>query len=480
MRGLRVRLPPLASFFSGGLVRGALLPTFIQFSSEGLIAVMETATEYNLKDVVLSNNSFGPQEIDHIFLAITEDYLQFNVLRDSVNELAERQDELTPASKVRLGVCQYLLGKYALAEGTLANADGSALALFYQGKNYFALKDYDASLEKYEAAQKAGYDEDACKLAIAEAHRYAARADQAMTVLDTMFGPIEQTAEYLYQRGATVAAVGGNPSEVVALYTRAVESDGQHSGALFGLALENDRRGNDHMALELYQRSAECFPSHEGTLLNLGLLYEDLQRYDQAQLCYQRLLDAFPDHQRARMYFQDAAASNDMFYDEEAQKRNDRLTQVLSIPMTDFELSVRSRNCLQKMGIKTLGDLTRTTEAELMSSKNFGETSLEEIREILGSKALKLGQFAHERSEPEPVYNENLSPDEQAMQNRPISDLNLSVRARKCMTRLGLTTIGELLRKSENELLECKNFGVTSLNEVRDKLTQMDLKLRGD
>jgi DNA-directed RNA polymerase subunit alpha len=74
----------------------------------------------------------------------------------------------------------------------------------------------------------------------------------------------------------------------------------------------------------------------------------------------------------------------------------------------------------------------------------------------------------------------HLTPDEQAQVNRPISDLNLSVRARKCMVRLGLTTIGELIRKTGDDLLECKNFGVTSLNEVRDKLTQMGLKLRGD
>ena len=48
------------------------------------------------------------------------------------------------------------------------------------------------------------------------------------------------------------------------------------------------------------------------------------------------------------------------------------------------------------------------------------------------------------------------------------------------MVRLGLTTIGELLRKSGDDLLESKNFGVTSLNEVRDKLSQLNLKLRGD
>ena len=66
------------------------------------------------------------------------------------------------------------------------------------------------------------------------------------------------------------------------------------------------------------------------------------------------------------------------------------------------------------------------------------------------------------------------------MLDRPISDLNLSVRARKCMVRLGLTTVSELVRRTGDDMLECKNFGVTSLNEVREKLTIHGLTLRGD
>ena len=50
-------------------------------------------------------------------------------------------------------------------------------------------------------------------------------------------------------------------------------------------------------------------------------------------------------------------ASGDMYFDEDAQRKRDRISQVLSVPVSDFELSVRSRNCLQKMGIATLGDL---------------------------------------------------------------------------------------------------------------------------
>jgi DNA-directed RNA polymerase subunit alpha len=437
-------------------------------------------SEIDLREIVLSNSSFGPNEIRQLSKAISENYSQFQVLRDAVGEL-EGREERSPATAVRLGVCYYLLGRHATAAETLASADGGAVAQFYLGKSHFALGRYDQALQAYDSAKVAGFNGDACALACAETLRYQGKTEAAMKALDDLFGPIEQTADYLYQRGATVAAIGGNPSEVVALYERAVETHEMHPGALFGLALENDRRGNDAQAMDLYQRASNCFPSHVGALLNLGIMYEDQQRYELAQHCYQRILDVYPAHDRAKLFCKDAMASRDMFYDEEAQKREDRLAQVLSIPVTDFELSVRSRNCLQKMGVRTLGDLTRTSEQDLLTSKNFGETSLVEIRDMLHSKGLELGQFAHERPEPEPAYDtSNMSPDEQALLDRPISELNLSVRARKCMVRLGMGTIGELVRKTGDDLLECKNFGVTSLNEVRDKLSQLGIKLRGD
>ena len=75
---------------------------------------------------------------------------------------------------------------------------------------------------------------------------------------------------------------------------------------------------------------------------------------------------------------------------------------------------------------------------------------------------------------------QNLSPEEQAVLSKPVSDLNLSVRARKCMNRLNIATLGELCQRTSDELLEAKNFGQTSLTEVREKLTHYSLKLRGD
>ena len=56
----------------------------------------------------------------------------------------------------------------------------------------------------------------------------------------------------------------------------------------------------------------------------------------------------------------------------------------------------------------------------------------------------------------------------------------LSVRSRKCMIRLNIHTVDSLIQHSGEDLLECKNFGITSLNEVREKLDEKGLKLRGD
>ncbi len=438
------------------------------------------ATAANVKQIVLTNGTFGPQEVQLLTEALGEDSTAHRTLREAVNEL-ESSEERSPASAVRLGLCYYLLGRYGTAIETLKTGDGGAMAHFYMAKSNQGLDRHEAAIESFTSATKAGYDSDTCALGIVESLRALGKPQQALERLDKLSGAVEQRAEYLYQRGTTVAAIGGNPLEVIALYERAVEADGRHAGALFGLALENDRRGNDDAALNYYERSVARYPAHVGSLLNLGIMYEDRQQYERAYQCYQRVVDCFPNHPRARLYVKDVAASRDMFYDEDAARRRDRMSQILNVPVTDFELSVRSRNCLQKMGINTLGDLARTSEAELLASKNFGETSLVEIREMMASKGLSLGQMANELREPEPVFEpESMTPDEQALLDRPISDLNLSVRARKCMIRLGLNTIGELLRKTGDDLLECKNFGVTSLNEVREKLTIKGMKLRGD
>ena len=106
-----------------------------------------------------------------------------------------------------------------------------------------------------------------------------------------------------------------------------------------------------------------------------------------------------------------------MYYSPEDEHAFNRFSQVLEIPVTDFELSVRSRNCLKKMNIKTLGDLTRVSEQHLLSSKNFGETSLTEIKEMMTSKGLRLGQSLEEGAQYDMEYRpqQPMSEQEQAV-----------------------------------------------------------------
>lgn len=61
-----------------------------------------------------------------------------------------------------------------------------------------------------------------------------------------------------------------------------------------------------------------------------------------------------------------------------------------------------------------------------------------------------------------------------------VGELNLSVRPRKCLKKFGVNTLGELVQLSAKDMLECQNFGITSLKEVREKLAEYGLKLRGE
>ena len=60
---------------------------------------------------------------------------------------------------------------------------------------------------------------------------------------------------------------------------------------------------------------------------------------------------------------------------------------------------------------------------------------------------------------------------------KPVSELELSVRASNCLETANIKTIRELVAKEEKDMLEYKNFGRTSLNEIKDQLANMGLHL---
>src|SRR5688572_3127349 len=75
-----------------------------------------------------------------------------------------------------------------------------------------------------------------------------------------------------------------------------------------------------------------------------------------------------------------------------------RLAEMLAKPIEELDLSVRSANCLKNANIRTLGDLVQRTEREMLSTKNFGRKSLDEIKDVLASLGLSFGMSRAARS----------------------------------------------------------------------------------
>jgi DNA-directed RNA polymerase subunit alpha len=61
---------------------------------------------------------------------------------------------------------------------------------------------------------------------------------------------------------------------------------------------------------------------------------------------------------------------------------------------------------------------------------------------------------------------------------QPIEDMDLTVRSYNCLKREGVQTVGDLVQKTEEDLLEIRNFGQKSIDEVMAKLDEMGLGLR--
>lgn len=435
----------------------------------------------NVQALLHDSAAFGPEAIRQIQAAIVGPQVQ-DVRRQLAElEAAIESGDASKRNLVAAGVTLHLMGRHDAAERYLAQVSGDGLAEFYRAQALTALGRFPEAADRYERAAEYGYDRVECTLKRVGAIRRLGRVADAEQLLRSIAREAATRAEYSYQMGCILADRGDRDGSIE-YFERSVDMDPHHTAALFRLAEEHDAAANDYQAIKLYERALSKPPFYLGALINLGLLYEDAENYAAAAFCFRRVLQFYPDHERARLYLKDIEAASDMYYDEEAARRHRELEQLLSTPVTDFELTARARNCLERAGIETLGELTNVDEQELLAGKNFGESSLREIREMLASRGLRIGQFATPAAPtvPPPYLTEELSPQEKAELEAPVAELNLSVRARKCLTRLGITTIGELMARTPDELLSVRNFGVTSLNEIRAKLGERGMKLRND
>jgi DNA-directed RNA polymerase subunit alpha len=374
------------------------------------------------------------------------------------------------------GIGLYILGRDNEAIEKLGKGDDCGQKYLYLAFAQRRLGRYDEAVDSLDKAERYGLEMLTVNLEKASAFRCAGALEAAEEQLKKCANFEGVSADYHYQLGRLAQAMGDYDKEIEN-YEKAIELSPNHRKALFHLAYRYDICGEEEAAIDYYKRAVAMQPAHCNALLNLAVLYEDAGHYGRSLQCVNKVLQYHPNHQRAILFKKDIESSRTMYYDEEKEKRRTRKNQILETPISDFELSVRSRNCLRKMNINTLGDLLNITETELLSYKNFGETSLREIKQILESKSLRLGQSLEEGIVA--VDREEEADElEDGVLSKPVEELQLSIRAKKCLSKLNIYTLGELTRRTEAELLGCKNFGVTSLNEIKKAIGAYGLSLR--
>lgn len=430
---------------------------------------------------IMAKDSWTGEDHKAVMRLLLEDPNGLGKFRSAEAELERQNPEPRGVAALKIGIARYVLCRFPDALAALADGTDNRDRRYFQGLCWKQLRRYDKAAEELERARSDGWDPVEIETELIEVQALGGDVEGAAKALAKAKGKLGNSADYHYLRGL-IEDFGGNYEGAAEAYDQARGINPDHVAATFRLAYCQDLHGDEEAAIELYQQCVSRPPVHASVLMNLAVLHEDAGRYNEAVACLKRVLATNPNHPRARLFLKDVEASRTMYFDEDQARRIARRNAVLDIPVTDFELSVRARNCLKKMNIRTLGDLLHVTEPELLSYKNFGETSLAEIKQMLTSKGLRLGQMRDE-GELELTFDTPAPPSPATVGNEgvlatPLAQIEFSVRARRALERLGLRTLGELACKTDAELLGCRNFGQTSLNEVSQRLSEYGLSLR--
>ncbi len=401
---------------------------------------------------------------------------QFEALvRDYQQRVEARQGD---PLKLALGLL--LLGRFEQAWEWFQRASACKERHYYAAQAALALRRFDQALAELRQAGEHGWDPLEIDMRCAIVHLRAGDAGAAEKLIRKHERDGPDRVEWHLAR-ALLAEAADQREQALEALERALVLNPDHTESMFHCARLYDLCGSDEQALALYRRLALQPRAYVNALLNAAVIYEDLGNYDEAINCLRRVLRVYPNHTRARLFLKDVESCRQMVIQEGVEERVDARTRLLDMPLSEFELSVRSQNCLKRMNIRTLGDLIRLTEAELLAYKNFGETSLSEIKALLARKGLRLGQSPEEIDltaiEEQAAARPPVPAGQEAVLSKPVSELELSVRARRCLQRLNVVTLGDLIQYSEADLLATRNFGVTSLNEVKARLAEHGLQL---
>ncbi|MBN2713546.1 MAG: tetratricopeptide repeat protein, partial [Planctomycetes bacterium] len=380
-------------------------------------------------------------------------------LKESLSDLAGKS---FPDKEARLAAANWALNILSDAREHAAKAGNSAVAEVVMGDMEEKAGNYDKAIAHFQKAASISPSSPPCVLRPIEIMIKKGDVDAAFAQIEKMRLEFSDRPLLHYLEGLC-RENQGDYEEAIECYLNATELDPNHAESLFAAGRLCDLRGMEEEAKNFYKKIGPSGESvYTNACLNLSLIYEDEGDFDNAIACTQNVLRKQPNNNRAKLFLSDAQASYTMYYSPEETKQSERLEAVLRVPVSDFELSVRSRNCLANMDINSLGDLVKKTESEMLAYKNFGETSLREIKEMLVSRGLRLGMMREDAATRAAMERARSSASQELL-SKSIGEMELGVRARKCMINLGIHTIADLCDRSEAELANAKNFGRVSL-----------------
>jgi len=386
----------------------------------------------------------------------------------------EKNENLTAADAGRLVAGYTAINRLDKAAGFIEDAGSLPVVLYAKALMSISQGDLSSAREVLTNLNRKKNDSPLVATALAKCLRMAGELEKAEKALANAGRDAESLPEFHCEKGRQLAKAGEHDAAFDA-YQTALEIDPDHQEGNFCLSTWYDRWGMEDQALVHLKCCVETQGAvYPNAVLNLAAIYEDKGEYLRASSLIESLRTVDHNHERAVLYTKDINGSTMMLYDEEREREVDRRRTVLQTPITDFELSVRSRSCLERMNILTLSDLISKTEQELLVYKNFGETSLNEIKYMLSQMGLHLGMGEKDDIPPEPT------PPQESLNNldKSVEVLQLSMRSRSALEQMGVTTLGDLADRTGLEILSCKNVGKTTLKEILDALGEFGLTLK--
>jgi DNA-directed RNA polymerase subunit alpha len=363
-------------------------------------------------------------------------------------------------AKVRKGILAFALGHFSDAEEAVDGTEAYNQALI--GLIYHELGEFADAKTHFAAASKSMPE---AKIEVVRALLDGDQFDDAEKAL----GNVPESADRDFLTGRLNEGKN-NTEAAINSYESALEKDPEHVEAAFHIGVLLDRIGDDDMAMEYYMVCADVHPHYVPGITNLGILYEERGESNAAIDCFRQVLAYNPRDRRALLLLRDAKSSRNMYYDEREERERERMEKIMRTPVNDFELSVRSRNCLSKMNIFTLGDLLRISEQEMLSYKNFGETSLKEVKEMLAARNLRLGMYreGEERS---------ITKADQKVLAESIEKLELGNKNLQMLEGLGVSRIGDLAQYTDLDLFKAPLSGQTIVQELSTALGAFGVSL---